>query len=428
VLDARLIRSEPERVREALARRGEAERLDEAIAADDARRALQAEVDRLRAERNAASEAIGQALRARKTDPSAAARADEAKAAMRDLKTTLDAREAELTAADEHLRAVLLRISNLPHPSAPLGESEEDAEIVRVVGEPPAFDFEPRDHLALAGPGVDMERGARTSGSRFAYLLGDVALLWGAISRYTVATLVAKGFTPALTPVLVREEALVGTGFLPGDEQQIYKVPEDDLYLVGTSEVALAALHLGEILPEGDLPLRYCGISSCFRREAGAAGKDTRGIFRTHQFDKIEMFSFCHPDRSFDEHDWLLSIEEEIAQALGLHYRVANIAAGDLGASAAKKYDIEVWLPGQGRYRELTSCSNTTDYQARRLNCRFRPANGAPRVLHTLNGTAATSSRTVIAVLETHQREDGSVAVPAVLAEHGSPAVLGPYA
>jgi seryl-tRNA synthetase len=427
VLDVRLIRAEPERVREALARRGEADRLDEAIAADDARRALQTEVDSLRAERNAASEAIGAAMREAKADPTAAARAEEARAATRDLKTALDAREAELADADERLRTILLRISNLPHPSAPLGTTDEDAEVVKVVGEPPAFDFAPLDHLALAGPGVDMERGARTSGARFAYLLGEIALLWGAIQRHTIATLVGKGFTPAVTPVLVREDALVGTGFLPGDEQQIYKVPEDHLYLVGTSEVALAAFHLGEILPEEDLPLRYCGISSCFRREAGAAGKDQRGIFRTHQFDKVEMFSFCHPDRSWPEHDWLLSIEEELAQALGLHYRVANIAAGDLGASAAKKYDIEVWLPGQGRYRELTSCSNTTDYQARRLGCRMRPKDGAPRVLHTLNGTAATSSRTVIAVLETHQRADGSVAVPAPLVEHGAPAVIGPY-
>ena len=193
-----------------------------------------------------------------------------------------------------------------------------------------------------------MERGARTSGSRFAYLMGDIAVLWMAISRYAIDVLRGKGFIPVNPPVLVRREALVGTGFLPGDEAQIYRVPEDDLYLVGTSEVSLAALHMGEILPEDDLPLRYCGISTCYRREAGAAGRDTRGIFRTHQFEKVEMFSFCHPDRSWEEHDWLLAIEEEIAQALGFHYRVVNIAAGDLGAPAAKKYDIEVWLPGQG--------------------------------------------------------------------------------
>ena len=205
--------------------------------------------------------------------------------------------------------------------------------------------------------------------------------------------------------MLVREEALVGTGFFPEAREQVYAVANADpeLFLIGTSEVALAALHMGEILPEEELPLRYCGLSSCFRREAGAAGKDTRGIFRTHQFDKVEMFSFCHPDRSWEEHEQLLSIEREIADDLGLHYRVMNIAVGDLGAPAAKKYDIEAWLPGQGRYRELTSCSNTTDYQARRLDARYRSEQGV-RHLHTLNGTAITSSRTLIAVLETHQR------------------------
>jgi seryl-tRNA synthetase len=258
--------------------------------------------------------------------------------------------------------------------------------------------------------------------------MGDIAVLWMALSRYAVDVLCGKGLIPVNPPVLVRREALVGTGFLPGDEAQIYRVADDDLYLVGTSEVSLAALHMGEILPEEELPRRYCGISTCYRREAGAAGRDTRGIFRTHQFEKVEMFSFCHPDRSWEEHDWLLAIEEEIAQALGFHYRVVNVAAGDLGNPAAKKYDIEVWLAGQGRYRELTSCSNTTDYQARRLDCRMRADGGALRTLHTLNGTAVTSSRTVIGVLETHQRADGSVAVPEVLQAYGLPAVLGPYA
>jgi hypothetical protein len=243
-----------------------------------------------------------------------------------------------------------------------------------------------------------------------------VARLWFGLSQLAVTRLAGHGFVPVVPPVLVREAAMEGTGFFPGDRASVYELPDDGLCLVGTSEVPLAALHQDEVLDEASLPLRYCGISSCFRREAGAAGRDTRGIFRTHQFEKVEMFSFCHPDRSWDEHEWLLSIEEELAQTLGLHYRVMNIAAGDLGDSAAKKYDLEVWLPGQDRYRELTSCSNCTDYQARRLNCRFRPtAGGAPRPLHTLNGTAVTSSRTIIAILETHQREDGTVAVPAAL-------------
>ncbi len=234
--------------------------------------------------------------------------------------------------------------------------------------------------MELAEGWIDMERGARTSGSRFAYLLGDVARLWLAIQRLALDHVAEQGFTLVLPPVLVREETMYGTGFFPTDRQSVYTLADDDLFLVGTSEVPIAAFHQKEIIDEAELPLRYAGLSACFRREAGAAGRDTRGIFRTHQFEKVEMFSFCHPDRSWDEHAWMLSIEETIAQTLGLHYRVVNIAAGDLGASAAKKYDIEVWLPGQGRYRELTSCSNCTDYQARRLEARYRPDGGSPRV------------------------------------------------
>ena len=428
MLDTRLIRSEPEAVRDALRRRGEDPRkLDVTIAADEERRGVQTQVEALRSQRNTVSEQIGAALRRAKVDPTAAAQAQQARNEMRDLKEKLDGLERQLTDADSRFETAMLDLPNLVHPSAPLGNTEEDAETLKVVGAPPAFAFEPRDHLDLAGPLIDMERGARTSGSRFAYLKGDIALLWMAISRFAIDTLVARGFMPVNPPVLVRREALVGTGFLPGDETAIYKVPEDELFLVGTSEVALAALHMGEILAEADLPVRYCGISACFRREAGAGGKDTRGIFRTHQFEKVEMFSFCHPERSWEEHEWLLSIEEELCNALGLHYRVADIAAGDLGAPAARKYDIEVWLPGQQRYRELTSCSNTTDFQARRLQCRYRPESGSPRIVHTLNGTAATSSRSVIAVVETHQQEDGSIAVPEALQRYGLPAILGPY-
>ena len=427
MLDAKLLRSDPDGLRTALARRGADGMLDDAIALDERRRSLQTQVDELRGRRNTVSATIGNAMKRVRDDPAAGAIADHAKAEVRELKADLDRLEGELAEAGAQFEAAMLQIPNLPHPSSPLGDREEDAEVVKVVGEMPQFGFDPRDHLAIAGRLIDMERGARTSGSRFGYLMGDVAVLWMALSRYAIDVLRSKGLVPVNPPVLVRREALVGTGFLPGDEAQIYRVPEDELYLVGTSEVSLAALHLGEILPEEDLPLRYCGISTCYRREAGAAGRDTRGIFRTHQFEKVEMFSFCHPDRSWGEHDWLLSIEEEIAQALGFHYRVVNVAAGDLGNPAAKKYDIEVWLAGQGRYRELTSCSNTTDYQARRLDCRMRSESGALRTIHTLNGTAVTSSRTVIGVLETHQQADGSVAVPEVLQAYGLPAVLGPY-
>jgi seryl-tRNA synthetase len=419
MLDLRLIRSDPEGVKAALARRGADGAVDAVIALDADRRALQAEADELRAERNRAAEAIGQAKRAGRDAAEEIASA----AALRDRLAGVEERLGE---ADRLLHGALLEIPNLPDATAAEGMTEEEGEVVRVGGELPQFPFEPRDHLELAGPMIDLERGARTSGSRFAYLLGDLVRLHLATTQFTLSRLGERGFTPVLPPVLVREEALVGTGFFPADRDQVYSLDpaRDELYLVGTSEVTLAALHAGEILDEDSLPRHYCGYSSCFRREAGAAGRDTRGIFRTHQFEKVEMFSFCHPDRSREEHEWLLAIEEELAQDLGFHYQVVNVAVGDLGASAAKKYDIEVWLPGQGRYRELTSCSNTTDYQARRLDARYRSERG-PRFLHTLNGTAATSSRTLIALLETHQQEDGSVVVPEVLHSFGAPAVIG---
>jgi seryl-tRNA synthetase len=416
VLDIRLIRSDTERVRAALARRQADGLLDAVLALDERRRGLQTEVDGLRAERNAAAQAIGEA---KKAGRDAAAEIT----AAAELRDRLAAREVSLREVDAEFAAAMLELPNMPHESAADGMLEEDATEHAVSTRPkPEFDFEPRDHLDLGGEMIDVERGARLSGSRFAYLLGDIVRLHLATVQYALDKLVGKGFTPVMTPVLVREEALVGTGFFPEAREQVYAVANADpeLFLIGTSEVALAALHMGEILPAEDLPLRYCGLSSCFRREAGTAGKDMRGIFRTHQFDKVEMFSFCHPDRSWEEHELLLSIEREIADDLGLHYKVMNIAVGDLGGPAAKKYDIEAWLPGQGRYRELTSCSNTTDYQARRLDARYRSEQGV-RHLHTLNGTAITSSRTLIAILETHQCADGSVTVPEILQGFGAP-------
>ncbi|MDX6571900.1 MAG: seryl-tRNA synthetase [Gaiellales bacterium] len=421
MLDIRLIRSETDRVRAALARRGADGLLAEAIALDEQRRGLQTQVDERRAERNAAAQAIGEAKRAGRD-----AAAEMAAAA--ELRDRLAALEEQLRGIDSAFESAMLALPNLPHESAADGLLEDDAQLHAVSDRPkPEFDWEPRDHLDLAGGMIDVERGVRLSGSRFAYLMGDLVRLHVATVQYALDKLVGKGFTPVMTPVLVREEALVGSGFFPEAREQVYAVANADpeLFLIGTSEVALAGLHMGEILPEEDLPLRYCGLSSCFRREAGTAGKDTRGIFRTHQFDKVEMFSFCHPDRSWEEHEHLLSIEREIADELGFHYRVMNIAVGDLGAPAAKKYDIEAWLPGQGRYRELTSCSNTTDYQARRLDARYRSEKGV-RHLHTLNGTAVTSSRTLIGVLETHQRSDGSVDVPEILHSFGAPVKLRP--
>jgi seryl-tRNA synthetase len=311
-------------------------------------------------------------------------------------------------------------VANLPDPTA----ADEDT-VIKTVGDATKTG---RDHLELAGDRIDTERGARLSGSRFAYLRGDLALLELALASYALHKLRGLGFEPVIPPVLVREEALFGTGFLPDTEQQIYHLPADDLYLAGTSEVALASLHAGEILDAAELPRRYAGYSSCFRREAGAAGKDTRGIFRVHQFEKVEMFSFVEPGASVEEHERLLSIEEGILTELGIPYRVVNIAVDELGASAAKKYDCEAWLPGQGRYRELTSCSNTTDFQARRLDIRCRPDGGRPETLHTLNGTALAVQRTIIALLENGQQDDGSVVLPDALSAFGAPAVLPPAA
>jgi seryl-tRNA synthetase len=272
---------------------------------------------------------------------------------------------------------------------------------------------------------IDMDSAARLSGSRFAYLRGELVMVELALVHWALQKLRGHGFEPVIPPVLVRERALYGTGFLPDTEQQIYSLPEDELFLIGTSEVALASLHDGEIIERAEVPLRYAGFSPCFRREAGAAGKDTRGIFRVHQFDKVEMFSFVAPGESGREHELILALEEEILAELGLPYRVVNIAVNDLGTSAAKKYDCEAWIPSQGRYRELTSCSNTTDYQARRLGIRMRGGKGT-QTPHTLNGTAVAVGRTIVALLENGQLEDGAVALPECLIAYGAPARLAP--
>jgi seryl-tRNA synthetase len=409
MLDLREIRREPEPVRAALARRrdGSEERLDRALALDARWRELLPEVESLRARQNEASQAIG---RAKQAGGDAAGEI----AAMQEVARREKTLGEELAAAQAELDEALASLPNPPDPTA----ADED-ETLREVGEPGAAG---RDHLELAGPLIDMEAGARVAGSRFAYLKGDLVMAELALVRWALGLLADRGFEPVVPPVLVREEALHGTGFLPDTEQQIYRLADDPLYLVGTSEVPLASLHAGEIVER--LPLRYAGFSPCFRREAGAAGRDTRGIFRVHQFDKVEMFSFVEPEASVDEHELLLSIEEEILQALGIPYRVVNIGVGDLGSSAAKKYDLEAWLPGQQRFRELTSTSNTTDFQARRLDIRYRPDGGRPRHVHTLNGTAVAVGRTLIALLENGQRENGSVAFPEVLQRWGAPAEL----
>jgi seryl-tRNA synthetase len=313
------------------------------------------------------------------------------------------------------LAKILARVPNLPDPSTPAG-GEEDSVELRRWGTPPAFDFPVRDHLELGEllGAIDTVRAAKVSGARFGYLVGWGALLEFALVRFAMDRLTAAGFVPMVPPVLVRREAMFGTGFLPTDEQQIFRTADDDLYLAGTSEVPLVSYHSDELLDPGTLPRRYAGFSTCFRREAGSYGKDTRGIFRVHQFDKVEMVSFVLPEASAQEHELLLAREEELLQALELPYRVVNIAAGDLGGSAAKKYDCEAWIPSQGTYRELTSTSNCTDYQARRIGCRVREPEGN-RPLHTLNGTAVAVGRTIVALLENHQQPDGSVKVPEAL-------------
>ena len=403
MIDVRAARAEPDRWREALVRKGAAEAFDALLEADRAWLALVPQVDELRARTKLKGKPTPEQIEELKT-----------------VKADLARLEGELAAAESRREELLAGVPNPPDPSAPDGSTDEEAEELRRVGEPPSFSFEPKDHLELGS--IEMERAARVSGTRFAYRLGSAALLELAIYRFALDRVVSHGFVPVLPPVLVREEAMYGTGFLPTEEVNIYRVEpgRDDLYLVGTSEVPLAGLHMGEIFEAESLPLHYAGYSTCFRREAGAAGKDTRGMFRVHQFDKVEMFVFCRPEASVDEHERLLAIEEELVQALGLPYRVVNIAAGDLGASATKKYDIEAWFPSQGRYREITSTSNTTDFQARRLDVRFRGERGLEPV-HTLNGTAATA-RHMLAVLENFQEEDGSVAVPEVLREYGAPA------
>ncbi len=395
-------------MRAALARRGAepAAAVDRVRTLDERWRSITARLEELRAEQNRAS-------RGRKGPPTPQERAQLAELAARGR-----ALSDEESAVRAQLDAELASLPSLPADDAP----DEDV-VLREVGEAGATG---RDHLELAGPRIDMERAARMSGSRFAYLRGELAMLELALVRYALEKLCGEGFEPVVPPVLVRERALYGTGFLPDTEQQIYRLADDDLYLIGTSEVALASLHDQEILPGEELPLRYAGFSTCFRREAGAAGRDTRGIFRVHQFDKVEMFCFVAPEEGEAEHERLLAIEESILRELRIPYRVVAIAVSDLGASAAKKYDCEAWLPGQGRYRELTSCSNTTDYQARRLDIRYRPAGGRPAHVHTLNGTAVAVGRTIIALLENGQHDDGSVSLPPPLVRCGAPELLAP--
>ena len=409
MLDLRAISRDPEPFVAALARRrdGSDERLLAALDLRTRLNSLRPELEDAQAQRNAGAKRIGEAKRSGED-------ASEAIAAMQAVSARVKELEPEVARLEEELAALQGTLPNPPDPSA----ADED-NVLREWGTGAASG---RDHLELAGPLIDMEAGSKVAGSRFAYLKGDLVLLELALVRWVMEVVRGHGFEPVIPPVLVREEALFGTGFLPDTEQQIYRLADDQLFLAGTSEVALASLHAGEIMDA--LPRRYGGFSPCFRREAGAAGRDTRGIFRVPQFDKVEMFSFVEPDSSAAEHERLLSIEEEILQALEIPYRVVNIGVAELGSSAVKKYDLEAWLPSQQRYRELTSTSNTTDFQSRRLDIRFRPDGGRPVHVHTLNGTAVAVGRTLIAILENHQDSSG-VVVPSVLRAWGAPERLG---
>jgi seryl-tRNA synthetase len=411
VIDLRAARHEPDRYRAALARRGADADFDALLAADQRWRELTERAEKLRAAQRRSS---------RGAPPS-----PEEIAELRQLRKELDAAEAEQAEAEQVRQALLARIPNLPDPTAADGMAEEDSVAIRTWGDRPSLGFPVKDAADLGSPRgwIDMARGARLSGSRFAYRIGDVALTEMALYRFVLDRLGGHGFLAVLPPVLVGERAMYGTGFLPTEESNLYHLERDNLYLTGTSEVALAGLHTDERLEESDLPAKYVAFSTNFRREAGAAGKDTKGMFRVHQFDKVEMYVYCVPEQSAEFHEQLLAYEEDIVQALGLPYRVMNIAVGDLGAPAAKKYDIEAWFPAQQRYREITSCSNTTDYQARRLNIRFR-RDGKLEFAHTLNGTGATA-RSLLSIMENFQDERGTVAVPEVLRGYGAPATIG---
>jgi seryl-tRNA synthetase len=394
VIDLRAARANPTPLRAALARKGAGDAFDRLLEADERWRALVPRVDELRAKTKLKGKPTPEQL-----------------GQLQAVKAELKRVEDEIAAAEAERDALALRVPNPPHDDVPDGSTEEDAREVRCVGEPPAID-EPRDHLELGR--FEMERAARMSGARFGYWVGDTARLALALYRLALDRLAAKGFVTVLPPVLVREEALVGTGALPSDETNVYELSEDDLYLAGTAEIPVASLHAGEILAADDLPLRYAAFSPCFRREAGAAGRDTRGMIRVHQFNKVEQFSLTRPESSWDELELLLANTEELVRELGLPYRVVVLPAGDMSTASAKTYDVEVWFPSQGRYRETASISNTTDFQARRLQIRFRGEHG-PEPVHTLNGTAVVD-RMALAILENFQGE-----VPDVLRPLGAP-------
>ncbi|PIS07798.1 serine--tRNA ligase [Candidatus Berkelbacteria bacterium CG10_big_fil_rev_8_21_14_0_10_43_13] len=410
MLDIKLIREKPEEIKKAIARKGaEPALIDELLDLDKRRRDLIAKIERFQTEVNIRSKEIVQYHGQQKID--AINDASESSEKIKQLKP-------ELEKVETGFREIALEIPNPPSPEVIDGESDKDNTVNRTWGEKPNFDFKPLDNIELAEKLnlFNTERATKVAGSRFYYLTGDMVIIEQSLFRFALDFLVAEKFIPVIPPVLVNRRIMEGAGYIPGGEDEIYKT-QDDLYLAGTSEQPLAGYHLDEIFSEKDLPLRYAGISTCFRREAGSHGKDVRGILRGHQFNKIEMFSFVKPEDSTKEHDYMVSLEEKLMQKLKLPYQVINICAGDLGAPAAKKFDIEAWLPSEGKYRETHSCSNCTDFQARRLNIRYKNSEGKTDFVHTLNGTAF-AERPLLAILENYQQKDGSVKVPEVLQKY----------
>lgn len=407
MIDIKFLRENPDAVRASQKGRGEDVTIvDQVLVSDEARRAAINEFEALRAEQNTLSKAV------------AGAQGEEKKALLENAKALAtkvkdaDSKRAEI---EDVTKKLVMQLSNILDPAAPIGK-EEDFVVIEHVGTPRTFDFEAKDHVELGKllGAIDTERGAKVAGSRSYYLTGSGAMLEFALVNFAIASALKAGFTPVIPPVLVNPPAMEGTGFLGQAAENVYHLEKDDVYLVGTSEVPLAAFHMDEVLPVEKLPLRYAGYSSCFRREAGTYGKDTRGIIRVHQFDKVEMFSFCHPDQAQEEHKRLLQWEKDFLNAMEIPYRVIDVASGDLGSSANRKFDIEAWIPTQKAYREVTSTSNCTEFQARRLNIRFKDEDGTKAVA-TLNGTLVAIPRMIVAILENHQNADGTVNIPKAL-------------
>ena len=421
MLDLRYVRENPEAVAENCRNRGVEADVDLVVGLADRRSELIQELNEFKQQQNQLAKSVG--------GERDLERRQNLIAESRRIKEVIPEREAELQAVEGRLREEMLKIPNMTHPDSPIGKDDTENVELRRVGEIPTFDFEPKDHVELgeALDIIDFEAGTKVAGSKFYFLRGDAVLLELGLVRYALDMLIERGYEPTITPDLARDEALVGTGFIPrGPETQIYSIEDSDLSLVATAEITLAGSLAGEILDEEKLPLRLAGLSHCFRTEAGSHGRASRGLYRVHQFTKVEMFAFTEPEQSHALHEEMVGIEEEIFQGLGLPYRVVDICTGDLGGAAYRKYDLEAWMPGRDAYGEITSTSNTTDYQARRLQIRYRKNGGRPQLLHTLNGTAIAVSRALIPLLENYQQEDGSIRLPEALVPYAGKKVLEP--